>query len=367
MCPAKLSVTEKQTLVDLYRQTPATTSTLAEKFGVSSSTISRLLKAAMPKAEYDGLVQQKRGKRPKDGDSQLALPLPDASPNTAIAPPILKSKNSAIDTPKNPNSTELITETDSEPAASSSRTRKRSRTRTTGSDESKSQDLKKDPSKRDAPSPVVDESLNEPDTEADSHIDTAPSQTELLSVSAEEAAEIDERSTTSSVTQNDEIEAAVTMALYPSDLDEIVKDLDDDLDLLDDEDEDEDIDDEDEDEDDEDDTEEIEEAIPSFVLQVRPFAEAELPKNCYLVIDKMAELIVLPLKAFAPSDTIPETEVQEKTLPIFDNHRVAKRFSHRNQRVIKVPDSNIFYKTIGALKAKGITRIFLDGSVFSLY
>jgi hypothetical protein len=80
----------------------------------------------------------------------------------------------------------------------------------------------------------------------------------------------------------------------------------------------------------------------------------------------MSELIVRPLKELTPNGTIPETEVRQKTLPIFDNHRVARRFSLRTQRVIKVPNSELFRKTTQSLKAKGITRIFLDGQVYTL-
>ena len=60
-------------------------------------------------------------------------------------------------------------------------------------------------------------------------------------------------------------------------------------------------------------------------------------------------------------------ETQQRTLPIFDNPRVAKRFSNqRTQRVIKVPDSKVFYKTTQHLKLKGITRLLVDGNIYSL-
>ena len=58
--------------------------------------------------------------------------------------------------------------------------------------------------------------------------------------------------------------------------------------------------------------------------------------------------------------------MRQKTLPIFDNHRVARRFSNRSQRVIKVPDGRLLYKTCYHLQAKGITRILLDGQIYSL-
>jgi transposase-like protein len=101
-------------------------------------------------------------------------------------------------------------------------------------------------------------------------------------------------------------------------------------------------------------------------LQVLPIAVASFPQTCYLVIDRSAELITRPLREFAQLGKISSQEFQQKTLPIFDNHKVAKRFSNRSQRVIKVPDGSIFHKTSGHLKAKGITRLLIDGQIYSL-
>ena len=101
-------------------------------------------------------------------------------------------------------------------------------------------------------------------------------------------------------------------------------------------------------------------------VQVLPLSVAHLPKTCYLVIDRSAELITRPLKDFGDLGQIPSLENQQKTLPIFDNHRVAKRFSTKRDRVIKVPDSQMLHKASSHLQAKGITRLLIDGQVYSL-
>jgi len=73
------------------------------------------------------------------------------------------------------------------------------------------------------------------------------------------------------------------------------------------------------------------------------------------------------LKDFGDLGQIPETEFQAKTLPVFDNHRVAKRYSNpRTQRVIKLPDGRVLSKASSHLQAKGITRVLIDGRVYSL-
>jgi hypothetical protein len=101
-------------------------------------------------------------------------------------------------------------------------------------------------------------------------------------------------------------------------------------------------------------------------VQVLPLSVASLPKTCYLVIDRSSELITRPLKDFGDLGQIPSLETQQRTLPIFDNHRVAKRFSTKRDRVIKVPDSKMLHKARTHLQAKGITRLLIDGQVYSL-
>ncbi|MEY2983830.1 MAG: hypothetical protein RLZZ568_447 [Cyanobacteriota bacterium] len=321
MSPAKLSDADKQTMVDLYRQTPATTTTLAERFRVSNSTVSRLLKNALSSSEYEALIQAKRAGRGANMDDQLSLSL-----NTADSKGQDKQFASPpADSPASPSLSQT--------------TGKRRRTRLTKT-------------LREPITNPADAGVEDPNPVSPSPTPDASSQVSPLP----------------KTTNRPQIVAIKSAAL-----DEIVKDLDDDFNHKDDDLEDLDAEDEDLEEEDEDLEEEEtgEEPIIMIgkngdVVSVKPFKDAVLPKSCYLVIDRMSELIVRPLKELTPNGTIPETEVKQKTLPIFDNHRVARRFSLRTQRVIKVPDSDLFRKTTPSLKAKGITRIFLDGQVYTL-
>jgi hypothetical protein len=101
-------------------------------------------------------------------------------------------------------------------------------------------------------------------------------------------------------------------------------------------------------------------------IKILPLSAASFPKTCYIVVDRSAELIARPLEDFADLGKIPKEEVQQQTLPIFDNHRVARRFSHRRERVIKVPDGRMLQKTSRYLQAKGISRLLIDGQIYSL-
>ncbi|WP_110985064.1 hypothetical protein [Acaryochloris thomasi] len=105
---------------------------------------------------------------------------------------------------------------------------------------------------------------------------------------------------------------------------------------------------------------------PEAVVEISPLTEAVIPQPCYLVVDHTAELITRPLQEFGDLGHIPKAESQSKTLPIFENHRVARRFSQRSQRVIKVPSGDLLQKTGTHLSAKGITRLLINGRVYTL-
>ncbi|AFZ60916.1 transposase [Anabaena cylindrica FACHB-243] len=325
----KLTDSDKQEILKLYRETAETTSTLAERYGVSNSTISRLLKSTLPEEEYEYLVSLKRAARTPEGRAQVSyeqLPLlsnqseeieteavnRDASSDrTSVKLPKVELQQPAIE--EEPNSEQFP-----QPIPAIRRVKTRS-------------------SATEKPKPVVKE-------------------IEIVRHKPPEIPSIPR------IILEDEHPA---VNLIEDIFDEDLLDESDDLDDLDD-----DLYEDEEDFEDED----YEEPTPLVTrrkpgeapVQVLPFSVANLPKTCYLVIDRSAELITRPLKDFGDLGTIPTIETQQKTLPVFDNHRVAKRFSTKRDRVIKVPDSRMLHKASTHLQAKGITRLLIDGQVYSL-
>ncbi|CAO5055530.1 hypothetical protein MICAER10613_029830 [Microcystis aeruginosa] len=79
MSPRKLTDATKKEILKLYRETEATTSTLAERYGVSSSTVSRFLKNSFSGEEYEQLIQKKRLARSPRGleEEETAADLPE--------------------------------------------------------------------------------------------------------------------------------------------------------------------------------------------------------------------------------------------------------------------------------------------------
>jgi len=332
MTVRKLSDSDKSDILNLYRQAGETTSTLAERYGVSNSTISRLLKSTLPENEYEALIASKRAARTYYPEATQPLLFSGPEPEVMVVKPLVEVKPipEAESTPSHqlrlrPSlSSELETETPARVEA------------------------QLNPS--DALKMTFDEDLESEPENLPQRLDPQP-----LNLTAQNSHPLDEDSGA---------QASAVAQILGEDLLDESEDL---TDLDDEDDEDlEDLEDLDEDDLDED-TPIVKRRVPSEMLvQVLPLSEANLPKTCYLVIDRASELITRPLRDFSDLGQIPTQEVQQRTLPVFDNHRVARRFSTKRDRVIKVPDSRLLQKTCSQLQAKGITRLLVDGQVYSL-
>ncbi|MDT7945476.1 MAG: hypothetical protein RRA39_04105 [Cyanobacteriota bacterium PSP.bin.10] len=114
---------------------------------------------------------------------------------------------------------------------------------------------------------------------------------------------------------------------------------------------------------------------PGYQIQVLPLEELTLPETCYVVVDRYQELTTRPLKEFFGSGSLPiEGMDNANTLPIFDSHKVARRFSEMSRRgsntyppyrVIQFP-GYILEIVRTQLQKKGITHLLMDGQIYSL-
>ena len=369
MAPSKLSDADKQDIIALYKNPGETTSTLAERYGVSNSTISRLLKSSLPEAEYSVLIQQKRSA--SDAASAAAPSSPPPNPHqtkiTAAAttpePAVTESENPGPKSHRRTRSRKTTTSKKVVPAATPAATTQATAANVDNNLESSGSDPKAEiaPAKA-APTPRRRSRQRSSATAA------GPSdQLNLL----------DSPESTEAITETIQESKRPRLKLRNRDQSEVETSLEE-IDVLDDEDtvlptqdddygDEDDWDDEDEDEDGEGDEGVDAAQFPSeAIIQIIPLTQDVLPKPCYLVVDRMAELVTQPLKSFGDLGPLPEAETTAKTLPVFDNHRVARRFTQRNQRVVKVPDGGMLHKTSTYLQAKGITHLLIDGQVYSL-
>ena len=342
MAPRKLSDSDKSELIDLYKQPGQTTTTLAEHFGVSNSTVSRILKSTIPAEEYRELISQKRM-----AGSDKSAPAKKSSAAKKSAAKASKKKTEAKETEKEDATKKPARKT-------KSRATKQTVEAEPPVDEQKSEQAEASTSANSK------ESGGRRRRRRSNAKQTEDEQLPLLAADAE-ATEEDSKKV---------ISAKPSAPILASDEAEEDEDDDDDLQGLDetlgDDFGDDDLDEEDDDDDDDD----VELPKPKLqsqnAMEIMSLGEAVLPKPCYLVVDMRSELITRPLSEFADLGQVPSSEEKAKTLPVFDNHRVARRFSRNKQRVIKVPDGNLITRTSPYLQAKGITRLLVNGQVFDL-
>jgi transposase-like protein len=282
MTATKLSDAQKQEIIELYRETEENTVTLADRYGVSSSTVRRILQGAIPVDEYKALVQQKQKRSHSQSSKSDSTSNRDEEPEEDF-----DEENFPTPSP---------------------RRRKRS-------------------------SSVIESDENEEEDEEEDEENYARPRINFEEILEEELLDSEER-----LDEFDE-EEAEDLEDFAEEDEELEEELDAPYGL----------------------------SVPSSFqaqVQVLPLSEAVIPKICYLVVDRSTELVTAPLMAFGELGQIPAEESQEKTLPVFDNHRVAKRFSARNQRILKVPDGKMLKQASSYLQAKGISRLLIDGQVY---
>ncbi len=329
----KLSESDKEAILTLYQSSEETTSTLAHRYGVSNTTISRILKSSLSEEDYDALVHQKRSSRNLVGA--------ESTPRKSL--PVLQS--TVVDLPADDSLVPL-------PLDLASRSPKDGEVR------SKQPPLVR----RRQRSSISDREDAEPEIPAAMQLELPPSPPNTDEI-APGFFQQDDRLVGNDLEDNDLVEMiAEELSSSKPRLGEFEDEGDFDEDLEDEDDLEDDL--------DEDDSDgslgmTLRHTRQDIPLQVLPLSEASIPRTFYLVVDHAAELVTRPLQDFGDLGQIPPQDVQAETLPIFDNHRVARRFSKKTQRVVKVPDGRMLEKVGPYLQAKGITRLLIDGQVYS--
>ena len=97
-----------------------------------------------------------------------------------------------------------------------------------------------------------------------------------------------------------------------------------------------------------------------------PISDIELPEVVYILVDKKIELEPKKLKDFPEWSFMPEEDLERMTLKIYSDQKNAKRTCSKDQKLIKIPDSNVFSIASKHLKAKGISRIIFEDTLLSI-
>ena len=97
-----------------------------------------------------------------------------------------------------------------------------------------------------------------------------------------------------------------------------------------------------------------------------PLSEIDLPKNVYMIVDRQIELEIKILKDFPEWSFLPIDDLNRKTIEIFFDLSNAKRSCKKEQKVIKVPNTDVFRIVSPILISRGISRIVSPEKLIAL-
>ena len=105
---------------------------------------------------------------------------------------------------------------------------------------------------------------------------------------------------------------------------------------------------------------------PRKELSSVPLSDIEFPKVVYMVVDKKIELEIKLLRDFPEWDFLPHDDLYRKVIEIFFDLNLAKRSCNKEQKVIKVPNTDVFRIATPVLLEKGISRIVCAENLIAL-
>lgn len=105
---------------------------------------------------------------------------------------------------------------------------------------------------------------------------------------------------------------------------------------------------------------------PQKDLSSISITKIDLPKIVYLIVDNKIELQTKLLKDYPDWQFLSQNELNRSTIEIFFDIKFAKRFCTKEQKVIKVPNPNVFKIVAPILVSKGISRIVCPDKLIAL-
>ena len=108
------------------------------------------------------------------------------------------------------------------------------------------------------------------------------------------------------------------------------------------------------------------ENIPRKELSSVPIEKIEFPKIVYMIVSKNIELEIKLLKDYPEWEFLPKEDLKRKTIEIYFDLKTAKRDCSKEQKVIKVPNTDVFRIASSFLLNKGISRIVSAEKLISI-
>ncbi len=108
------------------------------------------------------------------------------------------------------------------------------------------------------------------------------------------------------------------------------------------------------------------ENVPQKDLSSVPISDVKFPKLVYMIVDKKIELETKYLKDYPDWQFLSQEELERNTIEIYIDLKKAKRFCNKDQKVIKVPNTEVFKIVAPILVSRGISRIVSEDKLIAL-
>ena len=95
-------------------------------------------------------------------------------------------------------------------------------------------------------------------------------------------------------------------------------------------------------------------------------SDIELPKIVYMIVNNKIELETKSLRDYPDWQFLSQDELNRTTIEIYFDMKNAKRNCKKEQKVIKVPNTNVFEIVAPLLVSRGISRIVCPEKLISL-
>ncbi|MFN9645052.1 MAG: helix-turn-helix domain-containing protein [Cyanobacteriota bacterium] len=340
MATARLTDSQKQELVRRFRQGEST-QVLADHYGCSTTTITRIVRAELGPEDYASLRDQRQRKAGRD--RQIALAIDGASKATASMPDLFSPEpavvganpggaspeedlDTVVSIPGMPGPVEAVDEDEEDESVEDDEDHEE--------DEEDEEDEEPGENNQDEEDEDAEDRREEPTAGETSAFEPAGSDTAALAIDdADDFAPEDDIEDDLLTSEEDGVDAEED-AFGGQDFHAVA-------------------------------------VLPILVDDQRetrpaPWTPDVLPSCAYLLVDKTVELQARPLADIPELGRLPAEEADQQALVLFTNPRQAKRQCGRTQRVIKLPDPALLGRTASYLRAQGISRVVIEGALYAL-
>ena len=108
------------------------------------------------------------------------------------------------------------------------------------------------------------------------------------------------------------------------------------------------------------------ENVPRKELSSVPISEIDFPKMVYMIIDNKIELKIKSLKDYPDWQFLPIEDLNRKNIEIYFEIKTAKIACKKDEKIIKVPNTDVFRIVAPFLRARGISRIVSEEKLIAL-